>query len=225
VQPFCHTWDLTKRLIIPALSHPPKYLALAAPNSNGSPFSPILDVLTNHLSSNHSIPTRLIIPSLLSPLICPPNASQPHLLVQFLHQLRALLRQHSTFTLLLTWPLALYPTTHPLTRYSRLLVDGVITLRPFPHSFSVDAIDLDIIGGVSTAKGKAEEKMQGLIKVLKLPVLSEKGVSVGAGEDMAFAVGRRRFLIRPFHLPPLEAEEHEGETRGDAGKEGKNLEF
>lgn len=79
--------------------------------------------------------------------------------------------------------------------------------------------------------------MQGLIKVLKLPVLTEKGVSVGVGEDMAFAVGRRRFTIRPFHLPPLEAEEegagggvggHEG--HGHEGKEGgkveaKSLEF
>ena len=53
--------------------------------------------------------------------------------------------------------------------------------------------------------------MQGLLEVRKLPVLTEKGVSVGVGEDMAFAVGRRRFTIRPFHLPPLESEE------GDAG--------
>jgi elongator complex protein 4 len=67
-------------------------------------------------------------------------------------------------------------------------------------------------------KGKDDEKMQGLLKVVKLPVLSERGLSVGAGEDMAFAVGRRRFVIRPFHLPPLE---------GDGGEEskGRELEF
>ncbi len=89
----------------------------------------------------------------------------------------------------------------------------------------MDAIDLDITVAVSAAKSKAEEKMQGLIKVVKLPVLSEKGVSVGVGEDMAFAMGRRRFLIRPFHLPPLEAEEHESEKSGNARKEEKNLDF
>jgi elongator complex protein 4 len=148
-----------------------------------------------------------------------------------MHQLRSLLRQHTNLTALLTWPLALYPATSPLTRYSRHLCDGVITLRPFPHSFSIDAVDLD--SGGEGAKGKAEEKMQGLIKVLKLPVLTEKGISVGVGEDMAFAVGRKRFLIRPFHLPPLEEEEgggggehnhgHGGEKEGKV--EAKRLEF
>ena len=78
--------------------------------------------------------------------------------------------------------------------------------------------------------------MQGLLEVRKLPVLTEKGVSVGVGEDMAFAVGRRRFTIRPFHLPPLESEEgdagggghagHETEVGGGEGKvEAKKLEF
>jgi elongator complex protein 4 len=100
-------------------------------------------------------------------------------------------------------------------------VDSVITLRPFPHSFSVDAVDMDSSG----SKGKAEEKMQGLIKVLKLPVLSEKGISVGVGEDMAFAVGRRRFLIRPFHLPPLETEDDQNGGGEGKGGDGKSLEF
>lgn len=100
-------------------------------------------------------------------------------------------------------------------------MDGVITLRPFPHSFSVDAIDMESGG----AKGKSEEKMQGLIKVLKLPVLSEKGISVGVGEDMAFAVGRRRFLIRPFHLPPMEGEEENNGAGDGKGGDAKSLEF
>jgi elongator complex protein 4 len=60
--------------------------------------------------------------------------------------------------------------------------------------------------------------MQGLLKVLKIPMLSERGVGIGGGEDMAFAVGRRRFDIMPFHLPPVEGEDEGG---GDA----KALEF
>jgi hypothetical protein len=64
-------------------------------------------------------------------------------------------------------------------------------------------------------------------------VLTEKGISVGVPEDMAFAVGRRRFLIRPFHLPPFEGEEAGGggggENSHEVGKEGKveakSLEF
>lgn len=63
--------------------------------------------------------------------------------------------------------------------------------------------------------------MQGLIKVIKLPILSERGVGVGVGEDMAFAVGRRRFVVRPFYLPPLEGEGPERE----GGTKEKELEF
>lgn len=66
--------------------------------------------------------------------------------------------------------------------------------------------------------------MQGLIKVSKLPVLGEKGISVGIGEDMAFAVGRKRFLIRPFHLPPVDGESEEKASDG-APKAGEGLEF
>ena len=139
---------------------------------------------------------------------------------------------------MLTWPLALYPSTHPLTRYTRLLTDGVITLHPFPHSFSIDAVSLSSDDGNGGKDKREEEKMQGLISVRKLPVLSEKGVSVGVGEDMAFAVSRRSFTIRPFHLPPLEGEEgdagggggatgvHEHEVDGKEGKvDAKKLEF
>ena len=69
--------------------------------------------------------------------------------------------------------------------------------------------------------------MQGLIHVHKLPILSERGVSVGVGEDMAFAMGRRRFVVRPFYLPPLEGEESIAEQgQGDGMRaKGKELEF
>jgi len=72
--------------------------------------------------------------------------------------------------------------------------------------------------------------MQGLLRVLKAPVLSERGVGVGGlgmsagGEDMAFAVGRKRFIIRPFHLPPIEGEE-ENESKTEAASKAKDLEF
>lgn len=221
-QLFCHTFDLTRRLEIPSSSHPPQYL-LPSPTVRvtESPYAPIISTLRDHLQQNPGVPTRLVIPSLLSPLMYPPTASQPHNLLPYLHSLRALLRQYTILTTLTSWPLSLYPSTSPLTRWSRLLNDGVITLRPFPHSFSVDAIDLDLKG---QTKGKGEEKMQGLIQVVKLPVLSERGSSVGMGEDMAFSVSRRAFRVRPFHLPPLDAEVPDG-GEGEGKEEGKGLDF
>jgi elongator complex protein 4 len=93
----------------------------------------------------------------------------------------------------------------------------VLQLLPFPHAFSTDA------SPSSSSSNKNEEKMQGLLKVLKVPVLSDRGVGVGGGEDMAFAISRRKFDIRPFHLPPMEGEEDGG--GGGTTAEAKALEF
>jgi elongator complex protein 4 len=100
-----------------------------------------------------------------------------------------------------------------LTHWAEQLSDGVIQLQPFPHAYSTDA------SPSSSSSTKGEEKMQGLLKVLKVPVLSERGVGISGGEDMAFAVGRKRFDIRPFHLPPVEGEDDGG------GGDAKALEF
>lgn len=98
----------------------------------------------------------------------------------------------------------------------------MISLHPFPHSYSIDADQLSARGDGN--KGKDDEKMQGLVCVTKLPELSERGVSVGGGEDMAFAVSRRRVVIGPFHLPPLEGDEPKKGEGGQKEKE-KQLEF
>ena len=86
-------------------------------------------------------------------------------------------------------------------------MDGVIELTPFPHGHYLSASSEN----TTTAKGKEDEKPQGLLKMLRLPVLSEKGQGVGAGatggEDMAFWVSRRRFVVKPFSLPPVEGDQ------------------
>lgn len=125
-----------------------------------------------------------------------------------------------------SWPLALYSRTLPLTRWIETLLDGVILLQPFPHAYSIDS---EPTAPISGGNAKDDEKMQGLLRVLKAPVLSERGVGVGGlgvgnGEDMAFAVGRKRFIIRPFHLPPVEGEE-ETATTTEEKKKAKDLEF
>ena len=67
-----------------------------------------------------------------------------------------------------------------------------------------------------------------MLKVRKLPVVTEKGAGLasatlgGAGGDLAFVVTRRRFLIRPFYLPPVEGEEPGG---GGGGESKADLEF
>ncbi|QDS73258.1 hypothetical protein FKW77_004326 [Venturia effusa] len=117
---------------------------------------------------------------------------------------------------------------------------------PYPPPNHTSAYDNDLMafGALSTGASvdsleptasssggsmRDEEKMQGLLKLLKAPVLSERsvgvgGLGVGNGEDMAFAVGRKRFIIRPFHLPPVEGEGETSSTTEEKQKV-KDLEF
>lgn len=59
-----------------------------------------------------------------------------------------------------------------------------------------------------------EEPAQGMLKVHCLP----GGGGVGAGDDWAFLLGRRRGLVvRPYSLPPVEGD---GEGQNQGGEEG-----
>lgn len=93
-----------------------------------------------------------------------------------------------------------------------LLSDGVIELSPFPHS--VDTEPTTKTSGSATAQ---EEKPQGMVEVHRLPVFSEKGGGAAIGDDLVFTVSRRKFVIKPFNLPPVE-----GDTEAQKGEgEGK----
>ncbi|EAT83833.2 hypothetical protein SNOG_08665 [Parastagonospora nodorum SN15] len=61
----------------------------------------------------------------------------------------------------------------------------------------------------SAGTTKDEERPQGMFAVHKLPVFHEKGGGGGAddlGEDMAFTLSRRKFVVAKFSLPPLEGD-------------------
>ena len=63
-----------------------------------------------------------------------------------------------------------------------------------------------------------------MVRVHRLPVFHERGGGGGGGvgEDLAFTVSRRRFVIRPFSLPPVEGdrEAQKAEGEGEGGKGG-----
>ncbi|KAF2838880.1 PAXNEB-domain-containing protein [Patellaria atrata CBS 101060] len=217
-QPFAHIFDLTKRLTIPT-SNPINHIPIPTTPSNKSPYDPIVRNLQNSLITHPNIPHRLLLPSLLSPLLYPPSSPLPHHLLPFLHSLRALLRLHPNLTIVLSVPLSLYPRSSALVRWIELLVDGVLELSPFPYSHTAS-------GGP-----KDEEQPQGLLRVWKLPVWEERGGGGWAGGwagggDWAFVVGRKRFEIKAWSLPPVEGDTEAQEAAGGAGGSGgKGLEF
>lgn len=218
--PFCHSFDLTKRLSLPT-SCSISFIGISPTAEN--PFTAVLQTITQAIASSPpNTIHRLIVPTLLSPALYPPSASHPRHLLPFLHSIRALLRQHSTrLSAVLTLPLSLYPRSTGLVRWIEHLCDGVLELAPFPYS-----IDIEPPLTTSSGSGKAEEKPQGMLKIHKLPVLTEKGAGGGGGDDLAFSLSRKRFVIKPFSLPPVEGDQEAQKGEAEAGKVGKgDIEF
>lgn len=121
---------------------------------------------------------------------------------------------------MLTLPLSLYPRSTGLVRWIEHLCDGVLELAPFPHS-----IDIEPPLTTSSGLGKAEEKPQGMLKIHRLPVLTEKGGG-GGGDDLAFSLSRKRFVIKPFSLPPVEGDQEAQKGEAEGGKVAKgDIEF
>ena len=210
---FCHSFDLTKRLTLPSPTAI-TFIPVRPGQGSTSPFPPIFQAISQRLSSsNPDSIHRLVVPTLLSPAFYPPSASNPENILQFLHALRALLRQYPTrLTTIISLPLTLYPRSAGLVCWMELLSDGVIELVPFPHI--IDMGPSLTTSGAATAEA---EKPQGMVKVHCLPIFHERGGGgpggTGVGDDLAFTVSRRGFVIKPFSLPPVEGDT--GAQRGE----------
>ncbi|EAS35311.1 paxneb protein superfamily [Coccidioides immitis RS] len=219
---FCHAFDLTKRLTHPGMSSV-NFIPLSPPTLQSSPLASVGQRLSQAISSSppHTI-HRVIIPSLLSPALYPPQASKPECVLQFLHSIRALLSTHSNrMTVMITLPLSLYPRSSGLVRWIELLTDGVIELAPFPHSAHSNP---STTSGAATAQ---EEPPQGMLKIHRLPVFHERGGGgdKNMGEDWAFTFSRRKFTIKPFSLPPVDGDNEAQQGAPSSGKSKADLEF
>jgi len=97
-----------------------------------------------------------------------------------------------------------------LVRWAEHLADAVIELTPFPHLMDASNSLAESGGARAT-----EDQPQGMLKFHKLPATTERGgggSGSGIGDDLAFTLSRRKFVIRPFSLPPME-----GDTEAQKG--------
>ncbi|KAK5049050.1 hypothetical protein LTR84_005472 [Exophiala bonariae] len=218
---FCHTFDLTKRLVHPAAAKL-DFLPLSG-NPRESPFGPILARLNAAIAkSSSSTVHRIIIPSLLSPALYPSHSSNPQFVLQFFHSIRAILAAYrQQVTAVSSIPLSLYPRSSGLVRWVELLHDGVLELSPFPHSAEAD------IQPARGPGGTIEEQPQGLLQVHRVPVLQERGSGNATSEnDWTFTLSRRKFTIKPFNLPPVEGDTEAQQASGSDLKAKKaDVEF
>ncbi|XXG94821.1 DNA-directed RNA polymerases I, II, and III subunit RPABC3 [Hypoxylon texense] len=214
---FCHSFDLTKRLsptdvkgqigFHPSMGMPS--LSSREPDTSSPLKQFIKDIDYKLANSPPSWIHRVIVPGLLSPTSYSSSSSRPEEVLQFLHALRALLRQYpGKLTVIITLPLALYPRTTGLTRWMELLCDGVMELIPLQSS-AVHAPPPS-----SKSDSKSEEQIQGLLKIHSLPIFHEKGggssETNSAHGDLSFSLSRSKGLvIKPFYLPPVGEDEEE----------------
>ncbi|KAM7204448.1 PAXNEB domain containing protein [Naviculisporaceae sp. PSN 640] len=214
--PFCHSFDLSKRLASSSVKGSFQPIPTPGPPSLGSfnptsPFKSIIQHLRAKLeTSDPNMTHRVIIPSLLSLSLYPAECSRPSEVLQFLHGLRALLRQYSSqLTVLLTLPTSLFPRSSGLVRWIELLSDGVVELIPLPATPAAAAPPK------KGSSGKVETP-QGFLKVYSLPIYHEKG---GGGaetghfrENLSFSLSATKGLvIKPYSLPPMEEDDQQQE--------------
>ncbi|KAI1143348.1 PAXNEB-domain-containing protein [Hypoxylon sp. FL0543] len=221
---FCHSFDLTRRLsptnvkgqmgFHPSMSIP----GVPLPKGTLSPFKQFIKEVAYKLANSPpSWIHRVIIPGILSPTGYSSSSVRPEEVLQFLHALRALLRQYPTrLTAITTLPLSLYPRTTGLTRWMELLSDGVFELIPLQSSA------IHVPPPSSGSDSKSDEHTQGLVKVHSLPIFHEKGggssEAYAAHGDLSFSLSRSKGLvIKPFYLPPV-GEDQEEKNQPESSK-------
>ncbi|KAI0444263.1 Elongator complex protein 4 [Xylaria telfairii] len=216
---FCHSFDLTKRLspgdVKGQIGFHQSMIIPIPRAQQTTPFKLFIQDLSSKLASSPpSYVHRVIVPNLLAPTMYSSSSSLPQEVLQFLHSLRALLRQYpKALTAILTLPLSLYPRTTGLTRWMELLCDGVFEFIP------LQSTTIHKPPPSSKGEGKDDEKFQGLVKVHSLPIFHEKGGgSHSALDDQSFSLSRSRgLIIKPYYLPPADDEENEPKSK-DSGK-------
>ncbi|KAK2776923.1 paxneb protein [Colletotrichum kahawae] len=224
---FCHQFDLSKRLqpsdIKGKLDTTLCFPAMTWSQSSGGTGIPSpLDTFIANLSAKlrSSAPDaihRVLVPSLLSPAIYGSSVCRPKDALQFLHKLRALLRQYSgSLTAVISISTSLYPRSSGLTRWMELLCDSVLELLPLQRKVHIQS------------NIRSEDVVQGMLKVHSLPVYHERGGGLESGssqENLSFRLsGSSGLIFKPYSLPPmLNGDEDTGsnETR----KEGEKLDF
>ncbi|KAL5627924.1 hypothetical protein BROUX41_002672 [Berkeleyomyces rouxiae] len=192
---FCHRFDLNKHLE-PAASKGQLFTYPLSPTGANSPL--ISQIREKVLSTPANTIHRIIIPSFLLPTVYPPQSCRPSESLQFLHSLRALLRQFADRTAaMLTIPADLYPASSGLGKWIEILSDAVAHLIPTePQPVTTEPGDVNA----------TTETIQGYMKMRRLPVYNEKGGGLednNLGETLSFHVsGTSGLVIAPLVLPP-----------------------
>ncbi|RLV92979.1 Elongator complex protein 4 [Spathaspora sp. JA1] len=202
-----HQFDLTQKLTPGPNTQDISYIPIS---SQTQIIQQISQIVRTQLGSNQGKLIRIVIPGILNPSIYPVSTASPTFIFPLVHSLRGLLRQYpNNLTLIGSLPLDLYPRDSNLTGFFENVFDSVIHLQPFNQEMS-QLIE-------KAYKNEPGKIQQGLVNIIKVPVLSEKGLMMIHDGEYAFKNGRKKFEIEEWGIP-VEDEEEDSQTT-------KNIDF
>lgn len=185
---YTHQFDITQRL------HPPPHVEDISYVPISGSFQTTMKQIRAIISKYSARTIRIAIPGLLHPSVYAPECSRPTYIVPFLHALRALTRQYpESVTVMASWLLDLYPREDGLSRIAETLFDSAIHLQPFNQEM------LQLIE--RAFKNEPRKQQQGLVNIIKLPILAERGLMTIHRGEYAYKNGKSRFEISSWGIP------------------------
>lgn len=189
-------FDITQRLVpgagpqdISIVSLAPSYVAVV---------EQVRKVVDQHCSKGSLV--RIVVPNVLNPSLYTPQCSSPNYIIPLMHSLKAIVSSTS-LVLMASINLDLYARESINTHILETISDGVIHLQPFNAAMTALL--------ERAYKNEPAKVQQGLVNVIKLPVLSARGMMVVAHGEYAFKNGRKRFAIEEWGIPVEDGEEEE----------------
>ncbi|KAI3402988.2 ELP4 [Candida oxycetoniae] len=212
---YSHQFDITQRLTPGPTPQDISFVPLT--HTVNGVISALGSIIQAQLKSNRSKVIRLVIPGFLNPSIYPRSFSEPTFVFPFVHSLRSLLRQfESNLVLISSLALDLYPRSSNLTGVLESLFDASIHLQPFNQEMSA-MIE-------RTYKNEPSKIQQGLVNIVKIPVLSEKGLMMVHDGEYAFKNDKKRFKIEPWSIP-VEDDSKETNSILEGAQTKKDIDF
>ncbi|KAI5954482.1 ELP4 [Candida jiufengensis] len=212
---YSNQFDITQKLQPGPNPHDISYVPLTS--TVQSIISQITRIIQEQLKTNPLKVIRLIIPGFLNPSIYHPLFTQSTFVFPLVHSLRSLLRQYNNNLILISSiSLDLYPSTSNLITIFQILFDSIIHLQPFNQEMS-QLIE-------KAYKNEPSKIQQGLVNILKIPVLSEKGLMMIQNGEYAFKNGKKKFEIEEWGIP-VEDDSNDQNNTPEGGKTAKNIEF
>lgn len=209
-------FDLTQKLSPPPSLQDISFVPLHA--SYTMLINQIRQIVNAKIKQNPEIIIRIVLPNLLNPSLYSPVQSSPGFIFPLFHSLQSMLADYPLNTVLITLVnLDLYGRNHLITSTLETMFDGIIHLQPFNQQMAA-LIE-------KAYKNEPKRIQQGLVNVLKIPVLSDRGAMMVRMGEYAFKNGKHKFEIESWGIPVVDDDDNSKLAEVPQAQTTKNIDF